>query len=142
MKIISASEKETREAGRKFAEQIKRGDTIGLDGELGSGKTQFVKGICEYFGVKDIVNSPTFIIVNEYSGLMPESGEKLDIYHFDLYRLNSPEELEAIGFYEYINRNGITVIEWSGLAEKLDGVDMKKIFLRHGSTEKERIIEI
>lgn len=82
MKIITTNEFETQAFGKKLAESLGIGDIVALYGELGSGKTQIVKGICSAFGVDDIVNSPTFIIVNEYFSSVIER-----IYHFDFYRL-------------------------------------------------------
>jgi tRNA threonylcarbamoyladenosine biosynthesis protein TsaE len=137
----SKSPEDTISLGEKFAKNISIGDIIGLNGELGSGKTQFVKGIGSYFGVSDIINSPTFIIVNEYSGTNPESEKALKINHFDLYRISSPRELSVIGFEDYLNMNSITIIEWSKLAEIYLGTEIKNVKFDYGEAENERIIE-
>ena len=87
------------------------GDTICLYGDLGSGKTNITYGIARGLDVRDqYITSPTFTFVNEYQGRLP-------LYHIDLYRLNDPRELENIGFEEYIDSDGVTVIEWADKAE-------------------------
>lgn len=100
---------ETFELARKFAQRLKIGDVLALEGELGAGKTRFVQGIAAGLGVPDnvYVRSPTFAILNEYN------GGRLTLYHFDFYRLVNPSELMDIGVEEYIDGNGITVIEWA-----------------------------
>ncbi len=98
---------------------------MALSGELGSGKTQFIKGICLGLGVEEIVNSPTFVIVNEYGS--PNS----QIFHFDLYRIKSAYEVINIGLYDYLNSGGIILIEWPELIESLLPLDTIKIYLSH-----------
>ncbi|MFA5011529.1 MAG: tRNA (adenosine(37)-N6)-threonylcarbamoyltransferase complex ATPase subunit type 1 TsaE [Ignavibacteria bacterium] len=137
--IVSKSEKETIAAGRKFADELKRGSLVGLKGNLGTGKTQFVKGICNYFKVQDIVNSPTFILVNEYKGIDKDNNE-IKIYHLDLYRLKSPAELEVIGFNEYIDTNSIVLIEWPEIAEEYLNKEIDKVLIEYGSKTEERLI--
>ncbi|MBI5403896.1 MAG: tRNA (adenosine(37)-N6)-threonylcarbamoyltransferase complex ATPase subunit type 1 TsaE [Ignavibacteriae bacterium] len=139
--IISKSEKETIAAGKEYAESIKPGEVIGLKGNLGSGKTQFVKGISSYYNVKDIVNSPTFLIVNQYEGADPATGKKITVNHFDLYRLKFKEELETIGFEDYINEKSICLIEWSRLAEEFLGMEFREVNFDFGEKETERIIK-
>lgn len=141
--INSKSPAETRKAGKHYAEKcISKGDVIGLNGELGSGKTVFVKGVAGYFSVKDTVSSPTYLIVNEYKGIHPVSKINLNIYHFDFYRINDPSELEIIGFKEYLkNENSISIIEWSRLAEEYLNITLKKVYFNYGNDEKSRIIK-
>jgi len=139
--LISKSEKETIAAGKKFAEGIKPGDVIGLKGNLGTGKTQFVKGISSYFKVKDTVNSPTFLIVNQYEGIDPASGKGISINHFDLYRLKFKEELETIGFDDYIGENSVCIIEWCELAEEFLGAELREVRFEYGEKDTERIIK-
>ncbi len=110
--FISNSEAETVKLGKEFAKRLEAGSLVALYGDLGAGKTQFVKGVCEAFEVKEIVNSPTFTIVNEYHGTMP-------VFHIDLYRMKSVDEILGIGFDEYLESGGICLVEW---AEKLDGI--------------------
>ncbi len=107
----SNSESETIEIGRDFAEVLRIGDTIGFEGDLGAGKTEFVKGVCKHLKVKDIITSPTFSIINNYLGDF--NGDKIDVSHVDLYRIEKPDELDEIGFDELVyNKNSIKMIEW------------------------------
>jgi tRNA threonylcarbamoyladenosine biosynthesis protein TsaE len=140
--IISHSEKDTISSGKKYAETILPGEVIGLKGNLGTGKTQFVKGVGEYFKVKDVINSPTFLIVNQYRGNDPKSGKEITINHFDLYRLRFKEELETIGFTDYINENSVCIIEWCELAEEYLSDGFREVNFDFGESENERIIKI
>ncbi|MCE1165188.1 MAG: tRNA (adenosine(37)-N6)-threonylcarbamoyltransferase complex ATPase subunit type 1 TsaE [Bacteroidetes bacterium] len=140
MKLVSRSAEDTMMQGELFSRDLQPGDVIGLDGDLGTGKTQFVKGVCRGLEVTEVVNSPTFIIVNEYSGHYRHKDIK--IYHFDLYRMVTPAELGTLGFEEYIADNSICLIEWPELAEKYLGKTLKKVRFSYGNGENERIIEI
>lgn len=140
--IISGSEKETIFCGKKYAESIVPGEVIGLKGNLGSGKTQFVKGIAHYFKVKDIINSPTFLIVNQYTGINPKTNKNITINHFDLYRLRFKEELETVGFRDYINDDSICIIEWCDLAEEYLSDNIRKIMFDFGMKNTDRIIKL
>ena len=115
---ISSSPAQTHQLGRDLAAQLEPGDCVALIGELGSGKTRFVQGICEGLGVTDAVTSPTFVIVNEYAGISADGGP-LPVYHFDLYRLGSPDELDAIGCDDMFYSAGICLIEWADLGGDL-----------------------
>lgn len=137
--IVSKSAKETIEAGKIFAKTLMPGSLLGLKGDLGTGKTQFVKGICEYFKVENVVNSPTFIIVNEYSG-KSINGDETKIFHFDLYRLKSSSELDVIGFNEYINSEAIALIEWPEIAEEYLKYKIDTVFFEYGEKNDERTI--
>lgn len=106
MTVITTSPKETADVARKLASFFKGSETIALRGDLGVGKTVFTKGIAEFFGISKDVSSPTFTILNEYH------NDKADIYHFDMYRVTSYDDLESTGFFDYIGA-GITIIEWS-----------------------------
>ena len=141
--IFSHSEDDTVNAGKQFAEIIKINSAIGLYGDLGSGKTQFVKGICKYFNVIDSVNSPTFIIVNEYNGFDKRSETDIKIYHFDLYRLSNFRQLQEIGFEDYLSpdSNSICLIEWPGIAEKYLKEILIKVYFNYGKDENERILK-
>ena len=138
--ILSKSEKQTISAGKKFAETISPGEVIGLKGNLGTGKTQFVKGVGEYFRVKEVINSPTFLIVNQYTGIEPATKKNITINHFDLYRLRFKEELETIGFSDYINEKSICIIEWCELAAEFLTAGFREVSFDFGKTENERII--
>ena len=111
-KLISHSENETKLIGKKFAEKLKKGDVIVLTGELGSGKTKFTEGVLEYFGLENDISSPTFNIVNEYI------SKNINIYHFDVYRLEDEDEFYAIGGEEYFDK-GICLIEWGEMIESV-----------------------
>jgi tRNA threonylcarbamoyladenosine biosynthesis protein TsaE len=138
--IISDSEEFTISIGKEYAKSILPGEVIGLKGNLGSGKTQFVKGVGEYFMVKDVINSPTFLIVNQYKGIDPKSNKEITVNHFDLYRLRFKEELETIGFTDYIKYNSVCIIEWCELAEEYLSDGFKEVNFDFGSKENERII--
>jgi len=109
-KYITNNENETIEFAYNFARNLKKGDIIILSGELGSGKTKFVQGVLKYFNLEDEISSPTFTIVNEYI------AENMNIYHFDLYRLEDIDEFYAIGGEEYFSK-GICIFEWGEILE-------------------------
>ena len=135
---ISNSPDETIEFGRMFGSQLKGGEIIGICGQLGSGKTHLIKGIAAGAGAKDYkdVNSPTFVIVNEYAG-------RLDIYHIDAYRLNSITEFEMLGFDDFCYASSVVLIEWVDKIESaLQAVDYIQIRLIHaGESKREIFIE-
>lgn len=105
VKIKTFSTYETEKIGKKLAEKLKGNEIIALYGGMGAGKTAFVRGLSRGLGVEDGVSSPTFAIVHEYIG-------KYNVYHFDMYRVDSWDDLYSTGFFDYIN-NGVLVIEWS-----------------------------
>ena len=132
---ISNSPDETIEFGRKFGSQLKGGEIIGICGQLGSGKTHLIKGIANGAGAKDCkdVNSPTFVIVNEYFG-------RLDIYHIDAYRLNSVSEFEMLGFDDFCYSNSVVLIEWADKIElALQAIDYIRIQLEHAGESNRKI---
>lgn len=104
-RLISNSEENTKLIGREFAATLKKGDVVVLTGDLGSGKTKFTEGVLTYFGLENEISSPTFTIVNEYV------NKDVNIYHFDVYRLEDEDEFYAIGGDEYFEK-GICLIEW------------------------------
>lgn len=110
MQIESFSEKDTFELGRKIGEKAGPGQIYTLDGDLGVGKTVFTKGLARGLGIREPVNSPTFTIVQEYR------DGRLPLYHFDVYRIEDPEEMEEIGYDDYFFGEGVCLIEW---AEKI-----------------------
>ena len=117
--LRSESEQETILLGEQIAAQFQPGDVITLEGDLGAGKTEFVKGVCRYFDVTDMVTSPTFSIINQYDGTMA-GGEPVKIYHVDLYRIDSPEELAEVGFDDMVfAHDAIKLIEWPEKAASL-----------------------
>ena len=109
--VITASPEQTWRVGELLGARLGPGDTVCLYGDLGAGKTSFSYGVALGLEVKEqYITSPTFTLVNEYEGRVP-------FYHIDLYRLTDPDELENIGFEEYIDSDGVTVIEWAERAE-------------------------
>lgn len=113
MKYISNSEEETRQIAKEIAERLNPDDVILFSGGMGAGKTAFTKGLAEYFGTDEEVSSPTFALVHEYPGKIP-------IFHFDLYRISGFDDLYAIGFFDYLDRGGICVVEWSENVPELE----------------------
>lgn len=110
--FISESEEETIKIGKDFAKRIKQGDIIAFYAELGAGKTQFIKGLCSYLKVDDVVTSPTFTVINQYFGEL--DMEEIPVYHIDLYRIKNASELHDIGFKECLYDNqSIKLIEWA-----------------------------
>ncbi|OSB16023.1 tRNA (adenosine(37)-N6)-threonylcarbamoyltransferase complex ATPase subunit type 1 TsaE [Clostridium sporogenes] len=112
MEFIVDSINKTIDIGNFIGGHCNSGDILCLNGDLGAGKTHLSKGIAKGLNIKDNITSPTFNIVNEYDG-------RLKLYHFDVYRVNDPDEIEAIGFDEYIFGEGISIIEWSDYIEDL-----------------------
>ena len=133
-RIISNSPAETEKIGEKLAQSLNGTEVIALFGGLGMGKTAFTRGLCRGLGVADGVSSPTFALVNEYSG-------KFNIYHFDMYRVTTWDDLYSTGFFDYID-TGVLVIEWS---ENIEGAlpdNALKITISRGENDDQRIFEI
>jgi len=107
------SMEETRELGRQMGTAAGPGDVLTLSGDLGVGKTVFTKGFALGIGVTEAVSSPTFTIVQEY-----HSG-RLPLYHFDVYRIGDPEEMDEVGFDDYVYGDGVSLIEWAELIEEI-----------------------
>lgn len=125
---------DTEEIAKKIADKLTGVEVIALYGGLGMGKTAFTRGLSLALGCDDNISSPTFALVNEYSGKFP-------VYHFDMYRVQSWDDLYSTGFFDYIG-NGILVIEWS---ENIDGAlpeDVIKIEIQKGEEENHRIFNI
>ncbi len=107
LEITSADVEQTRAWGKQLGTLLERGDVIALQGDLGAGKTNFTQGIAHGLGIAEDVNSPTFILANEYfSGRLP-------LYHIDAYRVADAAEADAFGLDDYLNSDGVTVIEWA-----------------------------
>ena len=132
--FISNSAEDTERLGEQLAQTLRGDEVIALFGGLGMGKTAFTRGLARGLGVSNGVSSPTFALVNEYRG-------KHMIYHFDMYRVQSWEDLYSTGFFDYMD-NGILVIEWS---ENIEGAlpdNALRIMIRRGETDHQRIFEI
>lgn len=112
------------QAAREFVELLDKGRIFAFYGKMGSGKTTFIKSICEELGVKDSINSPTFAIVNEY-----EDRNQNTIYHFDFYRIKSIEEVYNMGYEEYLYGDAICFMEWPELIEELLPEETVKVFV-------------
>ncbi|MBQ6268515.1 MAG: tRNA (adenosine(37)-N6)-threonylcarbamoyltransferase complex ATPase subunit type 1 TsaE [Bacteroidetes bacterium] len=109
---ISKSLEDTQKIAVDFAKQINSGDTILFYGDLGVGKTEFIKSICSFFNVQQVVASPTFTIVNQYEG--EKDGMPFNFFHIDLYRIKNQEELINLGFEDYLySSEFVKLIEWS-----------------------------
>ena len=106
MTYYTHSELETEQLAEQLAPLLHPGTVIAFDGDLGAGKTAFTRGLARGLGITDRVTSPTYTIVNEYDGKIP-------LFHFDMYRLASSEELFDIGWEDYLDRGGILAVEWS-----------------------------
>ena len=111
--IISESEAETVKLGEEIAGKLKKGDIVALSGDLGTGKTAFVKGLARGLGIGEYVTSPTFTLVQSYK------GEEVTLHHFDVYRISDEDELFETGFEEYLYEGNICVIEWADMIENL-----------------------
>ena len=109
--VITRSAQQTRALGAELALLLQPGDVLALQGDLGAGKTCLVQGICHGLHVEDVVNSPTFILVNEYAGRIATT--EIPVYHFDLYRLADAAELVDLGLEDYTGAGGISLFEWA-----------------------------
>ena len=130
MTIISKSEAETEAAGEQFAKTLPDGAVVALYGDLGAGKTAFVRGMARGLGIDARVSSPTFTIVNEYLG-------SRELYHFDMYRLGSSDELFDIGWEDYLSRGGVCAVEWSeNVADAFEGDEICVRIEKTGDAER------
>ena len=121
MQFLSHSTQETEAIGEELAQKLRGGDVLAFTGSLGMGKTAFTRGLARGLGCRGRVTSPTFTIVNEYEGRMP-------LFHFDMYRLGSSDELFDIGWDDYLARGGVCAVEWSeNVADAMDGAITVKI---------------
>lgn len=130
----SCSVEETERIASEISDKLNGTEVIAMYGDLGAGKTAFTRGLVKGFEIEDAVSSPTFSLVNEYVGDFP-------VYHFDMYRIGSWEDLYSIGFFDYIG-NGLIVIEWSENIEGALPEDVIKVTITKNDTDNERIIEI
>lgn len=135
MEIITNSERETEAAGAAFAEKIPDGTVVAMYGELGAGKTAFVRGMARGMGLDCRVNSPTFTIVNEYIGART-------LLHFDMYRLGSADELWDIGWDDYLARGAVCAVEWSeNVSDAFTGDEITVRFEKLSDTSRRITIE-
>lgn len=133
LSIKSNSEKETFAFGQKIGELVEPGELILLSGNLGVGKTIITQGICDGLNIEEDVTSPTYNLINEYEG-------DLTVYHMDLYRLENEEELYDLAFEEYLDSDGIVIIEWPDIAYDLIPPEFIYIKINSISEKKREII--
>ena len=133
--IITSSSAETEALGEKIASGLSGGEVIALFGGMGMGKTAFTRGLARGLGIQDGVSSPTFALIHEYHG-------RLDVYHFDMFRVTSWDDLYSTGFFDYLENGGVLVIEWSENIEAALPEDSKRIEIELGSNENERVFHI
>lgn len=129
--FISNQPEETIEFSKRLAKHLEPGDVIALEGDLGAGKTTFTKGLALGLEIKKNVNSPTFTIIKEYQGRMP-------LYHMDVYRVE--DSFEDLGFDEYFEGNGVTVVEWAHLIEEQLPMELLTISLFLGENGTRRFV--
>ena len=136
MIIETNSARETFALGEKIGKSALPGQIYTLSGDLGVGKTVFTQGVAKGIGITEPVSSPTFTIVNEYE------GGRLPLFHFDLYRMDSPEELFDIGWEDYLARGGVCAVEWSEHAEGAFEEEPIWVDIRRGESDEQRVISI
>ena len=136
MEYITQSREETCRLGERLAAVLTPGTVVAFTGDLGAGKTAFVSGMARELGIDERVTSPTFTIVNEYE------GGRMPLFHFDMYRLSSAEELFDIGWEDYLARGGICAVEWSEHVAEAIEADAIRVDIARGEREDERRILI
>ena len=130
------SEDETITLGVEFAKRLAIKSVVALFGDLGTGKTRFIKGVCKGLGVQEHVASPTFTLLNEYT------GRETNVFHFDFYRIKTISELDEIGFDEYLYGDGVCLIEWADRVKALLPSNRFNVFLKLGEDENTREITV
>ena len=133
--VETSSYEETIEYAKRLGSVLKGGEVIAYFGGLGMGKTTFTSGLCEGMGIKAEVSSPTFALVNEYG-----SGKKL--YHFDMYRISSFDDLCSTGFFDYLDTNAVLAIEWSENIENALPENYIRIEFERGDSDESRILKL
>ena len=129
--FLTGSEKATITFAKNYAKTLRRGDVVLLDGEMGSGKTVFCKGIAQGLGIKDEVLSPTYAYMNDYDG---------KLYHYDCYRIDSTAQAESLGLADYFTGGGVCVIEWWQNIEELLPENCKRVTIKKISANNREII--
>ena len=133
-RFITNSAEETEQLGERIASKLKGTDVIALFGGVGMGKTALTRGLARGLGADDVVSSPTFALVNEYSGRVP-------VYHFDMYRVTSWDDLYSTGFFDYLD-TGVLIIEWSENIEGALPENALRITISRGENDNQRIFDI
>jgi tRNA threonylcarbamoyladenosine biosynthesis protein TsaE len=127
---------ETEALAQRLAQRLQGGEVIAFSGDLGAGKTAFTRGLARGLGITERVTSPTFTIVNEYE------GGRLPLFHFDLYRLGSSDDLYDIGWEDYLARGGVCAVEWSEIGEDALEGTIIRVDIQNGGSETSRQITI
>ncbi|MEE1413167.1 MAG: tRNA (adenosine(37)-N6)-threonylcarbamoyltransferase complex ATPase subunit type 1 TsaE [Oscillospiraceae bacterium] len=135
MEYLSHSPEETEHIGEMLGRRLRPGTVVAYRGGLGMGKTAFTRGLARGLGCAGRVTSPTFTIVNEYDGATP-------LFHFDMYRLGSSDELFDIGWEDYLTRGGVCAVEWSERVDDAMPADTLWVDIAQGTDESDRIITI
>lgn len=135
MEYLSHSPEETEHIGEMLGRRLRPGTVVAYRGGLGMGKTAFTRGLARGLGCTGRVTSPTFTIVNEYDGATP-------LFHFDMYRLGSSDELFDIGWEDYLTRGGVCAVEWSERVDDAMPADTLWVDIARGTDESDRIITI
>lgn len=136
MEYISNSPTETEALGEALAARLTAGTVVAFTGDLGAGKTAFTRGLARGLGVPDRVTSPTFTIVNEYE------GGRLPLFHFDMYRLGSADDLFDIGWEDFLRRGGVCAVEWSETVQEALDADTIYVDIRRGAEDNQRVLTI
>ena len=153
-RFITNSAEETEQLGERIASKLKGMEVIALFGGLGMGKTAFTRGLARGLGADDVVSSPTFALVNEYSGRVPvyhfdmyrvtswdDLYGRVPVYHFDMYRVTSWDDLYSTGFFDYLD-TGVLIIEWSENIEGALPENALRITISRGENDNQRIFDI
>ena len=135
MEYLSHSPEETERIGETLGKTLRPGSVVAYRGGLGMGKTAFTRGLARGLGCAGRVTSPTFTIVNEYSGTVP-------LFHFDMYRLGSSDELFDIGWEDYLARGGVCAVEWSENVDDALDDDAIRVDIRRGAKDDQRVISV
>ncbi len=130
-KLVTSNSEETAQFAEKLGGQLQPGDVIALEGDLGAGKTTFTKGLAKGLDIKRTVNSPTFTIIKEYQGRLP-------LYHMDVYRV--ADAMEDLGFDEYFEGDGVTVVEWAHLIKEQLPTELLTIYLYHEQEDRRKLV--
>lgn len=136
MTCVTNSPEETEALGEQLAQRLMPGAVLAFTGDLGAGKTAFVRGLARGLGCSGRVTSPTFTIVNEYE------GGRLPLFHFDMYRLESADELFDIGWEDYLAQQGVCAVEWSEKVEEALEEPLIRVDIRRGHGDAQRIIQV
>ena len=136
MRYVTNSEEETEALGVRLAGRLSPGAVVAFTGDLGAGKTAFTRGLARGLGIGERVTSPTFTIVNEYE------GGRLPLFHFDMYRLASSDELFDIGWEDYLSRGGVCAVEWSENVSDALEEGVISVEIRQGESECQRVVAV